>query len=48
MAKMKSYLGGAWVTLDAKNLRTVNGIFFRVLSNKLQYSTNNIDWFYAG
>jgi hypothetical protein len=48
MAKMKYYNGSSWVTLDAANGDTVDGLHFRINGGKLQYSQNGSTWYDAG
>jgi len=46
MAKLKYYdsASSSWKQVDAANLDTVDGIYFRIYSGKLQYSENGTTW----
>ena len=46
--QMKYYNGSAWVTLDAANGDSVDGLHFRINGGKLQYSQNGSTWYDAG
>lgn len=52
MAKAKVNIGTPespnWVTLDANDGDTVDGLHFRVSGGKLQYSADGVTWAYAG
>lgn len=45
MPTFKVYINGYWVTAEAQDSDMVNGIHFRIHEGKLQYSTDELNWY---